>query len=374
MNIKFVDLVRQLYGDPVVGNSGIINEIEEVMGNCAKNASFTEGKYLENFENEFAEFCDAPFCVGLNSGTDALEFALKARGINSGNIITVPNSYFTTASSISAVGATPRFVDIDSKTFNMDVTQLEGAIDENTKAILPVHLYGRPAQMDKIIRIAKKYKLEVIEDCCQAHGAVFDGKKVPISGIGAFSFFPGKNLGAWGDGGALIVEKENLARQTKMLRNDGVVDKYVHNIIGRKSRLHALQAAILSVKLKHLEEWNAKRLRLAKMYNNLLEDVKEIQLPLLGDDKIKPVFHIYPILTKDRKRLSKFLNKNGIETNIHYPIPIHIQEPYQNLGLKEGSFPVAERIANEVLSLPIFPEMRDDELIYVCEKIKEYFS
>ncbi|MDO8563583.1 MAG: DegT/DnrJ/EryC1/StrS family aminotransferase, partial [Nanoarchaeota archaeon] len=310
--IEFVDLKRQLFGDSIAGKNGIKREIDKLTDEVINNTSFIMGPFLENFEKEFAEFCGAKYCVGLNSGTDALEFALRCNGITSGKVITVPNSYFTTASSINQAGCSPVFVDVNSKTYNLDIEKLEDAIDDETRAIIVVHLYGRPAQMDKILEIAKKHNLKVIEDCAHSPGAKFNGKKVPISGNGCFSFFPGKNIGAWGDGGALITNDAEVARLGRLWRNDGSEKKYHHEILGRKARLDSLQAAILSVKLKHLDKWNKKRLENAKLYNKLLANVREIQLPLTENENLEPVFHIYNILTEKRDDLARFMEKKGI--------------------------------------------------------------
>ena len=222
--------------------------------------------------------------------------------------------------------------------------------------------------------IAQKYNLKVIEDCCQAHGAMFDNMKVPILGIGTFSFFPGKNLGAFGDGGALVTDDLEVAEMAKMLRNDGTSSKYTHKIIGRKARLDSIQAAVLSVKLKYLNDWNNSRRKNAAIYNSLLKDIEGIKLPLLNENKTTPVFHVYNVLTDKRDELQRHLEANGIGTNIHYPTPIHLQPAYNSLGLIKGSFPIAEKFAEQTLSLPMFPELREDEIKYVCGKIKEFFQ
>ena len=374
MRFAFVDLKRQLFGDPVTGSKGIKEEIDKAIVEVAANTGFTMGYFLEKFEKEFAEFCKAKYCVGLNSGTDAIEFALRCNGITSGNVLTVPNSYFTTASSINQAGGTPIFVDVDSKNYNMDTEKLEKAIDRDTKAIVLVHLYGRTVQMDKVLELAEKYGLKVIEDCAHAPGAKFMGKRVPISGTGAFSFFPGKNMGAWGDGGALITNDPEVYRLARLWRNDGWEKKYEHEILGRKARLDSLQAPILSVKLKYLDSWNLLRRKHANKYNKLLAGIKEIQLPLLEDNYTEPVFHIYNIITDRRDELLKFLENKGISAGVHYPKPIHLQPAYENLRLKEGSFPIAEMLAKKTLSLPIFPELRDNEIEFVCNSLKEFFG
>ena len=372
--IEFVDLKRQLNGDPVAGTIAIGFEIASAIDELVKKTSFMMGPYLESFERAFASYCGTKYCVGLNSGTDALEFALRCNGITSGKVITIPNSYFTTASSINQAGATPVFVDVDRKTFNIDIGKLEEAIDEETKAILLVHLYGRPCEMDKVMEIADKYKLKVIEDCAHSPGARYKVGKVPVSKTGCFSFFPGKNIGAWGDAGALVTNDEEVYKKARLWRNDGWEEKYKHEILGRKARLDPIQAQILSVKLKYLDKWNESRREHAKLYNNLLEDVKEIQLPLLEDEKIEPVFHIYNIITDKREDLRDYLTKNGIAVGVHYPTPIHLQPAYAFMGLKEGSFPVAEELAKKTLSLPMFPELRDNEIRYICDRVKEFFG
>jgi len=369
MKIEFVDLKRQLFGD-----EGINKEIEPELKKVIQNTSFIMGPYLEEFEKKFADFCGAKYCIGLNSGTDALEFALRCNGITSGKVITAPNSYFTTASSINQAGAVPIFVDIDPKTYNIDIMQIEKAIDSQTKALLVVHLYGRPCSMDEILRIAKKYNLKIIEDCAHSPGARYKNKKVPIYGTGAFSFFPGKNIGCWGDGGALVTNDPEVAKLARLWRNDGSEKKYHHEILGRKARLDSLQAAILSVKLNHLDKWNSLRRNHAEIYDSLLSDVKEIQRPLLSSNEYESIFHIYNILTEKRDELLKYLENKGISAGVHYPVPIHLQQAYNNLGLKEGSFPVAESAAKRTLSLPMFPELKKEEIEYICNSIKEFFA
>ncbi len=374
MKIEFVDLKRQLFGDPIVGSKGIKEEIDAAIAKVVENTSFTLGPFVEEFEKKFAEFCGARYCVGLNSGTDAVEFALRCNGITSGKVLTIPNTYFTTVSSINQAGAEPVFVDIDPRSYNIDVNKMRKAIDKETKAIALVHLYGRPAQMDEIEEIADEHNLKIIEDCAHAPGAMYKGARVPVWGTGAFSFFPGKNIGAWGDGGALVTNDSEIYRLTRLWRNDGWEKKYQHEIIGRKARLDALQAAILSTKLNHLDKWNDARRTHAKMYNDLLSKIDRIQLPLLDTEEITPVFHIYNILTDKRDELKDYLEQKGIAVGVHYPTPIHLQPAYKHLNFKEGSFPVAEEAARRTLSLPMFPELRKDEIEYVCNNIKDFFS
>lgn len=378
MKIAFVDVKRQLFGDPVVGTNGIKAEIDAALTEVVTNTAFTMGPYLEAFEREFAAFCGVKHCVGLNSGTDALEFALRCNGITSGEVITIPNSYFTTSSSISLAGATPVFVDVDAKTSNIDVIKIGEKITPKTKAIVVTHLYGRPCDMDAVMRIAARHGLKVIEDCAHAPGARYKCKRVPIAGTGCFSFFPGKNMGAWGDGGALVTNDAEVTRLARLWRNDGWEQKYHHEILGRKARLDPLQAVVLSVKLKYLDAWNAARRKHTARYNELLAEVQKrgVQLPLPADADYESVFHLYAIhlpTQEQRDALLRFLNEQDIAAGVHYPTPIHLQPAYASLGMKEGSFPVAEKLAKTTLSLPMFPELREDEIQYVCEKVKEFF-
>lgn len=379
MNIEFVDVKRQLFGDPIAKTEGIKPEIDAVLAELIAKTSFMMGPFLEKFEKEFAVFCEAPYCIGLNSGTDALEFALRCNGITSGEVLTIPNSYFTTSSSISLAGATPVFVDVHPETFTVDVSKIEEKITPRTKAMLITHLYGRPCDMDAIMAIATRRGLKVIEDCAHAPGARYKCRRVPIAGTGCFSFFPGKNIGAWGDGGALVTDNAEVARLTRLWRNDGWEQKYHHEILGRKARLDPLQGAVLSVKLKHLDAWNAARRRHAARYNELLAPLREqgVQLPLLADKDYESVFHLYTIHLQTREQrdaLLKFLGEQEIEAGVHYPTPIHLQPAYKSLGIQEGSFPVAERLAKTTLSLPMFPELRDDEIQRVCAVVKEFFT
>ncbi|MBS3144273.1 DegT/DnrJ/EryC1/StrS family aminotransferase [Candidatus Woesearchaeota archaeon] len=361
MKVNFVDLQRQtklLY-------PGLLKAITGVL----ERADFIQGKAVEEFEQAFARFCNKKYCVALNSGTDALEFALRAYGIQDGEVITAPNSYFSSAMVISKVGATPIFVDVDAKSFNIDVTKLEQAITKKTKAIIPVHLCGQSADLDPIYALAKKHNLVVIEDACQSHGAGYKGKKVPVGETGAFSFYPGKNLGCFGDGGALVTDNEQIAQQVRLLRNDGSRVKYHHEVIGSKSRLDTLQAVILQEKLPHLAQWNEQRRKAAHLYNQLLKDVvtTPTEMPYATH-----VYHLYMIQVDDRDGLQKYLADKGISTVIHYPIPIHLQPVYASLGHKEGSFPVTERLAKRILSLPMFPEITAEEIRYVADAVKEF--
>lgn len=366
MNIDFVDLKRQ--------NKLYKKELMQTIENIVDEAAFIMGEPLDRFEKEFAAFCNKQYGIGLNSGTDALMFALLAYGIKPRDeVITVPNSYFSTAMVISNIGATPVFVEIDPLSYNIDVSRIEEKITKKTRAIIPVHLYGQAADMDPIVAIAKKYNLAIIEDCCQAHGAKYKGKSLPYTQTGAFSFYPGKNLGCFGDGGALVTNNKLIKEHVECLRNDGSIIKYEHKMFGYKSRLDTLQAAILSVKLKHLNKFVAARRNAAKLYNLGLKDIKQIVLPY-ETDYAYHAYHIFAIQCQRRTELQRFLEKNGISTVIHYPTPIHLQAPYVKIGFKPGDFPLTESFAKKVLSLPMFPEIQEEEISYICNKIRQFYS
>lgn len=359
--IQFVDLKVQY--------KSIKEEMDKAIHEVLDNTDFIMGKNVDNFEKAFATFCNAKFCIGVSNGTTALELALRAAGIGPGDeVITVPNTFIATSEAITAVGASIKFIDVDPKTFSMEPTNIK--ISKKTKAILPVHLYGQPADMDPIIDIASKHKLIVIEDCAQAHGAEYKGKRVPVSTIGCFSFFPGKNLGAYGDAGAIVTNDSDIASKAAMLRNHGREkgEKYLSAIEGTNHRIDALQARILSVKLKYLDEWTLKRRKNALLYNKLLKGV----ITPYEAEYAKHVYHLYVIRTKKRDELKKYLESNGISCGIHYPVPLHLQPAYSRLGLGKGSFSVTEKAAEEILSLPMFPELSEEEISYIAEKVNEF--
>jgi dTDP-4-amino-4,6-dideoxygalactose transaminase len=366
MIIDFVDLKRQ--------NRLHLNKFISALTRSVVRAEFSFGPTLEKFESAFAKYCGTKYCVGLNSGTDALEFLLQAHGISAGDeVVTAPNSYFSTAMVITKIGATPVFADVDPQTYNLDPLQVAKAITQKTRAIIPVHLCGQPANMDPIIDLAKQRNLVIIEDCCQAHGAKYKAKTVPVTGTGAFSFYPGKNLGAFGDAGAAVTNSARIARHIRLLRNDGSVNKYHHLLIGNKSRLDALQAAILLTKLKYLNRWNRLRRRHAQTYTQLLGAIPQITLP--GEPNYAyGNYHLYMIQTLKRNQLQKYLSQRGIATVIHYPVPIHLQPAYKYLGYHRGDFPVTERLARHTLSLPMFPELTDREIRYIFSKIRQFLG
>jgi len=365
--IPFVDLRAQY--------NSIKEEIAEAIQSVLNHSSFIIGEELKKFEEEFSRFCDVKHAIGVANGSDALFLSLRACGIGKGDeVITIPHTFIATTEAISNVGGKVIFVDIDSKTYTIDVYKIEEKITERTKAIIPVHLYGQPADMDPILKIAKKYNLKVIEDAAQAHGAEYKGRKAgSIGDVACFSFYPAKNLGAYGDAGMVLTNDDEISEKVKLLRNHGrITKKYEHEIEGYSSRLDNLQAAILRVKLRYLNGWNDKRRKNVEVYNKLLSEIDEIILPFEAD-YAKHVYHLYVIRTKERDGLREVLNSNGIATGIHYPIPLHLQPAYQYLGYKEGDFPIAEKTSQEILSLPMFAELTDEQIKEIVREIKNYY-
>lgn len=337
-----------------------------------KRSWYIEGAEDEALEKAFAVYCGTQYCVGVGNGLDALMLSLRALGIGDGDEVIVPsNTYIATALAVTYVGANPVFVEPDIRTFNINPELIEAVLTEKTKAIMPVHLYGQACDMDPIMEIAKKHDLKVIEDCAQAHGATYKGQKVGTFGeIAGFSFYPGKNLGALGDAGAVITNDQELADKIRAFGNYGSDYKYHHIYKGYNSRLDELQAAFLAAKLPHLERMNVERRRIADRYLNEIRNPK-VELPVVPDYAV-PVWHIFGIRCKERDRLEKYLNENGIGTNKHYPIPMHLQECYKDLGFKEGDYPIAEEISKTELSIPMYYGMTDEEIQYVIDKINEY--
>jgi dTDP-4-amino-4,6-dideoxygalactose transaminase len=390
--VPFLDLVRP--------HVELENELAEVFKSALRTAGFIGGPMVENFERDFATFCDAKYCVGVNSGTDALRFALTAVGVGPGeSVITVPHTFIATTEAVSQAGATPEFVDVDERTCTLDPVKLkdflenECDLDPKTKrpvsrrtkktvtAIVPVHLYGQCADMDPIFELAQRYRLAVVEDACQAHGAEYFSKKEKgwkkagsMGHAAAFSFYPGKNLGACGEGGAATTNDVKVAEKIRMLRDHGQSKKYYHDIEGYNGRLDSIQAGILGIKLKHLGEWNKNRRIVATIYHELLDALgDQIELP----EEIswtKSVYHLFVIRTDKRAELQQYLKDAGVGTGIHYPIPLHIQKAYRHLGYQQGDFPVSEKLAAEILSLPMYPQLGHDQQKYVAEKIGEFFS
>lgn len=347
-------------------------ELRKAFNRVYTRSWYIEGVEDEAFERTFADYCDSKYCVGVGNGLDALMLALKALGIGEGDEVIVPsNTYIATALAVTYVGARPVFVEPNIRTFNIDPSRIEEAITEKTKVIIPVHLYGQACDMDSILEIAKKHNLYVVEDCAQAHGATYKGKVVGSFGEAAgFSFYPGKNLGALGDAGATITNNKKLADRIRALGNYGSDYKYHHIYKGNNSRLDELQAAFLAAKLPHLNKMNEERRRIAQIYIDGIKN-PEIILPFVPE-YANPVWHIFAIRCKRRNELEKFLNDAGIGTNKHYPIPMHLQECYKDLGFKEGDFPIAEEISATELSLPMYYGMTDEGIQYVIDKVNEF--
>ncbi|MBU1674087.1 DegT/DnrJ/EryC1/StrS family aminotransferase [Patescibacteria group bacterium] len=347
----------------------IQKEIDTAIKKVIDSQYFILGEEGEKFEKEFAEYLDIKNVIGVGSGSDAIFLALLSLGIGPGDEVIVPSHTFV--SSVDAVrhcGARPVFCDIDENTFCIDPKDIQGKISEKTKAIIPVHLYGYPAEMGQIMDIAKDSGIFVIEDACQAHGAEYKGKKVgTIGDIGCFSFYPAKNLGAYGDGGAVVTNNDEIAEKISKLRNYGQSKKYYSDFIGYNSRLDELQAAVLRVKLSHLDEWNENRSKAAGSYGQLL-DGSSLIIPKEADD-IFHAWHLYVIRHPKRDELQEYLNENGIETLIHYPVPVHMQKSYSDFDV---DLPLTEKISQEILSLPMHPFLRDEEIETVCRKIKEW--
>lgn len=359
--IPFGDLKRQ--------HEILKTELERSFRRTLESGWFILGKQVEEFEENFAEYCENEYAVGVGNGTDALLLCLKAFGIGSGDeVITVANTAIPTCSAIVASGALPRLVDV-GQDFLMDCSKVEEAITRNTRAIIPVHLYGQTCDMNTLIDVVKGKNIAIVEDCAQAHGAKYFKKKTPIKGLGCFSFYPSKNLGACGDGGMIVTDNLQIAEKLRLLRNYGQPKTYVSTIPGYNSRLDEVQAGILNVKLKHLERWNLRRREIAEEYNRELEGIVKTPLIVPGNE---PIYHLYVIRTEDRDSLRRYLKENGIDTKVHYPVPIHLQPGFSGLGYSRGDFPNSERASEEILSLPMFPELEAREINKICKKIREW--
>ncbi len=377
MNIPLVDLKSQY--------ESIKEEIDSVISDVISQSAFIGGPYVKSFESAFAEYCNVKHCIGVGNGTDALFIALKAFGIGRGDeVITVANSFIATSEAITMTGAKVVFVDIDPRTYNMDPNKLEDYLKKRftpdasrltpqPKAVIPVHLYGQPADMDSILDIAKKYNLKVVEDAAQAHGAVYKGRQIgSIGDMACFSFYPGKNLGAYGDAGAIVTNDDELALKARMFANHGRIGKYDHEIEGVNSRLDGLQAAILNVKLKHLPQWTDSRRENAYLYNQYLKDT-DLITPVEIDD-VKAVYHLYVVRVKKelRQKLQDYLKSKGISTGIHYPIALPNLKAYSYLNHNGNDFPEAKKASQEILSLPMYPELQESQIEYIAKEIKEF--
>jgi len=367
MNVTLVDLVAQY--------NHIKNEMDKAIHAVLDSGHFVLGEASKEFENNLAEYNSIKHALGCASGTDALQLALMAHGIGAGDeVISIPMTFIATIEVMVLLGIKPVFVDVDPQTYCIDPNQIEAKITNETKAIVPVHLYGQAADMDPIMEIAKKHNLVVIEDCAQAIGAKYkDRKTCTLGDIGCISFFPGKNLGAYGDGGAVMTNDDDIADKIRKIRVHGSASKYQHELLGINSRLDSIQAAVLNVKLKYIDGWNEKRRQHAVRYSELLKDVKDVVFPFTPSYN-QHVYHQYTLQVNDRSDLQTFLREKGVATGIHYPIPLHLQPAFKNMGHKEGDFPVSEKISSKVISLPMYPELPKDHQDYVVEQIYNFFE
>jgi dTDP-4-amino-4,6-dideoxygalactose transaminase len=365
MNVSFLDLT--------IREKETRAAIDRALLEAVDNAAFIGGLQVKSFNEEFGRFCGGGDCVTVANGTDALILALRALGVGPGDeVVTVPFTFIATAEAISHVGATIRFVDINPRTYNIDTTKIDRALTPKTKAILPVHLFGQPADMDPILEIAKRKNLFVVEDAAQAHGAEYKGRRVGVLGdIGCFSFYPTKNLGGFGDGGAVVSKSAPLLSKLAQLADHGRSDRYMHAVEGVNSRLDAMQAAVLRIKLRKLDQQNARRREIAARYGEALAHQSFITPPYV-DSSATPVFHLYSVESSFRDRLADYLKENGVACGVYYPIPLHMQPAYAYLGLKRGMFPASEHAAERILALPMYGDMPDEQVERVCELLKRF--
>jgi len=359
VSVPFVDLKQQY--------ASIKSEVDAAIARVIENTSFILGPEVRAFEAAFAEYVDARECIAVNSGTAALQLALMAAGIGASDEVIVPSfTFFATAEAVSVLGASPVFVDVDPVSYTVTAAAIERAITPRTRALMPVHLYGQAADLDPILELAKEHNLHVIEDAAQAHGAEYKRKRVGALGsAGCFSFYPSKNLGAYGEAGAVVTNDEELAKRLRLLRDHGSTSKYAHAIVGYNFRMEEIQAAVLNVKLRHLNDWNDARRARAARYHASLSNCGLV-LPQEMDYACH-VYHVYAVQSQNRDELQKRLTEAGVQTGVHYPIPIHLQPAYASLGYKRGGLPVTENLAERVLSLPMFPELSDEQIGRVAE-------
>ena len=375
MQVPFLDLKIQY--------KSIKQEVDPAIQKVIDNTAFILGESVSNFEKAFAEAHNVKYCLGTSSGTDANHLVLWSLGIKSGDEVIIPaNTFIATAWGVTLCGAKPVFVDCHPESYNLDPAKVEAAITPKTKAIVAVHLYGQPADMNKLQEIADRHNLFLVEDAAQSHLAEYESKKIgTLSSASSFSFYPGKNLGAYGEAGAVVTNDDNLYNVLKMMREHGQSKKYYHDTFGHNYRMEGIQGAVLGVKLKHLDKWTDGRRNVAAKYRELLKDIEQIQLPKEMSN-VKHVYHLFVIQVKgdeknreeERNKLQRFLTENGVATGLHYAIPLHQQKCFQDLGYKKGDFPVTEQLAESGLSLPMFPELTDEQISYVTNKIKEYFT
>ena len=351
----------------------IQQEVDQAISEVLASSQFIRGKAVEEFEEAFAPYCHSSYSVGVGNGTDALMLALKAVGISQGDeVITTPFTFAATVEAIHWAGAKIVFVDINTENYTIDIEQIEEKITARTRAIIPVHLYGHSADMESILELAREYDLKIIEDAAQAHGALYKGKRVGSFGIAStFSFYPGKNLGAYGDGGAVVTNDVKVADNVRKLADHGCLSKYEHEQPGFNSRLDSIQAAVLNVKLKYIDDWTTRRREIARFYNEVFAQIPEVITPE-ESSWAEAVYHLYVVQVSNRDIVKQKLNAAGIGAGIHYPIALHLQKAYGFLNLKKGSYPVSEKAAESVLSLPNYPEMSDEMVEFVAGKVKEF--
>jgi dTDP-4-amino-4,6-dideoxygalactose transaminase len=364
MRVPFLDLKAH--------HAPMVDEFDGAIHEVIQNSAFAGGPFVERFEQEFATYCGSSYAIGVGNGTDALWLTLLALGIGEGDeVITVPNTFIATAEAITYCQARPVFVDVDENTFTMNPAELEKSLTERTKAIIPVHLFGQPADMDPILEFARANGLFVIEDAAQAHGAEYKGRKAGTMGdAGCFSFYPGKNLGAFGEAGAIVTNDPELRKQIQMLRDHGQSRKYYHTLMGWNCRMDGIQAAVLSIKLRHLDKANSLRREHALHYNRAFAGIDEVLKPFEAM-YARHVYHVYAIRVQERDAVGRQLGEKGVGCAVHYPVPIHLQEACRNLGYKKGAFPIAESLAEEFLSLPMFPELTEEQIDYVACCVSE---
>lgn len=364
MTVPFLDLKAQYLA--------IKDEVDAAIQSVVDSCSFSGGKFVEEFERKFAEYCGSRHCIGVSNGTEALWLALLARGVGRDDeVITVPNTFIATAEAISYCGAKPVFVDVDDRFYTLNPELVRKAITKATKAIIPVHLYGQTADMDPIRGIADEHGIAVIEDACQAHGALYKKQKAGSMGdAAAFSFYPGKNLGAYGEAGAVVTNDEKLAEKIRMLRDHGQRSKYYHDLVGMNGRMDGIQGAVLMAKLDHLDSWNDARVGHAELYGEFLQDVEGVRLPQQAD-YAGHAYHIYAVLVPERDRVLEELKKNDIHCGIHYPVPIHLQKAFSHMGLSSGAYPISERCAKQELSLPMYPELTDNQIRATTTRLRQ---
>lgn len=364
MNVQFIDFTEQY--------RAIKDEVDAGLKKVFEKGDFILGEKEQEFEKEFAAYCDSKYAIGVNSGTDALYLALAAFNIGVGDEVILPSfTFIATALCVSYTGAKPVFADIERETYNIDPESFKRAITPRTKAVIPVHIYGQSANMKEIVDISRKHNIKVIEDACQAHGATYNGKKTGALGdVACFSFYPTKSLGAFGDGGMIVTSDPSVNEASLMLRDYGRKGRYDHKIKGFNSRLDTIQAVVLSAKLKYLDQWNEMRRQKAALYNARLKDVDGVRIPVAKKDRTH-VFQTYAVCVQNRDKVADEMKKRGVSVLIHYPIPLHLQEAYQELGHTKGDFPQCEGMSDETLSLPMFPHITEEQIDHVCRALKE---